>query len=90
MDRVGDQFLAGPGFPQNEYSRLAGGYGRHLVEHLLERRTVSNDLRKLPFGSGFALKVSPFLAKPLLESLDFSRGTVIFDGYRQLSCNLIN
>ncbi len=61
MDRVGHEFLAGPGFSQNQYGRFTGGHGRYLVEDLLERSTVSDDLGKLPFDSGFALKVSAFL-----------------------------
>src|SRR5579864_349348 len=64
---LGDQFLAGPGFSKDQNGCFTDRDGCDLIEHLLERGAISDDLRKLSFGPRVALKVASFLSQSLLE-----------------------
>ena len=44
MDRAGHEFLAGAGFAEDEHIRLCRRDGRNLGEHLLQRRTLADDV----------------------------------------------
>ena len=88
MDGLGDQFLAGAGLAENQDRGLTRGDRCHLVEDLLERRTVTNDLGELPFGPDFAFQVLPLFVETLLQDLDFGRGPVVFQSDRELSSDL--
>ena len=90
MYSMGHQFFPRAGFPQNQHGRLTGRDRCDLVEYLPKCSTVSNDLRKLPFGPCVSLKVASLLSQPLLEQVDFSRGAAVFDSYGQLVCHLID
>src|SRR5258706_14835558 len=51
MDSLGDEFLAGPRLPGNEYGGVGGGSDLDLFEYAAQRRTLPHDLREMDFAA---------------------------------------
>src|SRR5271156_402376 len=74
MDGVGDQALAGSSFSQDQDRRVGGRNDRYLAQHLLEGRTLSDNLRKMKLATGLTFEVAPVLLQLSSEMRDLVRG----------------
>ena len=50
MNRLGHQFLARPGLPDNQYIGMGRGDSFNLIEQRAHLRTVADDIGKVPAG----------------------------------------
>ncbi len=61
MDGPGDEFLPGAGFPLNQDRRIGRRHNLHLLQHLLKRITVPDDVLKPMLEPEFLFQIQFFL-----------------------------
>ena len=70
MDRMGNQFLAGPRFAANEHGRAGRGYLGDLFVDLAHAATVANDVGKIIALPQFLAQMLVLIAETLPLGLD--------------------
>src|SRR6266852_24939 len=89
MDGTGDKPLTGSSFPEKQDRRIAGSDHGDLIQHLLDGRTLSDDLFKMKPGKGVAFQVAPVLRQPASELLHLAGGPRVLQRDRKLGGYLV-
>ena len=80
VDRAGDQLLAGPRLALNQDRRVGRRDDLDLLERLLERRALADDLVEVLLGSNFLLEIELLGVQLLLQLRDLPIRQPILDG----------
>ena len=80
MDFVGDEFLAGAGFAEDEHGGVGGRDQINLADDLPEGRALADEIAE-GFGfDNFFLKIGVLLFELRFQALDFLEGARVGDG----------
>src|SRR5437879_12788863 len=71
MDRTRNQLLAGTGFTEKQYRRVAGSYRLHQLQNMPECRTLAYNSFEVHLAPDFVLQIQLLLSELVLAVRNF-------------------
>jgi hypothetical protein len=85
-----DELLAGAGLPEDEHGRVGGCDDLHLLQGVVKRGAVADDLLERALGPDLALEIQPLRRELVLELRDLPVRHRVGDRDRDLAGHLLD